>query len=319
MGILNIFNKKQDKGFDSKVIHIVIKRLISGVTPQTVAEFNATQTRDNNFNLTVVNEDENFKEDIEFAKNETIFHLKYRLDLEKYDLKEKIEVINESIKKQQERVRKIKDGKIDDLVVNVFDEKSKLRKLKVLKYVVENESKGSYEELNSKGQRQITFLLNNGVFVPYFHKAPVDEKGENIDLHPDIGSKRKIFKEKDQELEKRMLEAQLGFLGTNLGKILTIAFIILFIGNMMGYWENMQRSQQITKTLDDSFWNNVEETAHGSAIWCSNYFVESMRDDSFLYNKWKLSLLNKTDPDNKKEVDQINRLIDLTDKFIGGK
>ena len=82
--VKTIFNqnkkKKQVVKDDSKVI-ITIRRELAGVLPKTIAKFTATQKKDRNFNLVLINDKHNFKEDIEIVKDKVLEQLLYRLNI----------------------------------------------------------------------------------------------------------------------------------------------------------------------------------------------------------------------------------------------
>ena len=81
--IKNPFNKDKDskkdrnKNITTPEVDVIIKRL-QGDTPVGIATFKAFQTNDKDFNLRLVNEEFDFKDDLEVIKHKLIDLMNYK-------------------------------------------------------------------------------------------------------------------------------------------------------------------------------------------------------------------------------------------------
>ena len=301
------------------VVHIVIKRLM-GNMPIIVAEFDAVQDRDDDFNQKLINEEYHFKEDLDISKHKIIELLKYKLDLEnikaedvdgdgkvtkKDVLKMKLKAIDKKIAEQEIIVKDLKyndkkkvlkpneDEELkeegDDL--NLIDEEYKLNQLKALRFVVQNEGDGTYEEINSSGSRQMTFLLKEGVFYPYYHCAT------NVTLYPDIGSKRKIYKERQAMIDGDFAEENRNPFTGIFKYALQVIFVLLIISAIYWNLELQKDRQEFTDFMDQSAMASILEKAEGSYVKCADIYTELIETNEEFINIGKNKLFNGTDPD----------------------
>ena len=308
------FKKESDKDKRQKiakpVVHIVIKRLM-GNMPIIVAEFDAVQDRDDDFNQKLINEEYHFKEDLDISKHKIIELLKYKLDLENIksddskDLKKKkLEAIDKKISEQEIIIKDIKfnskkviPAEGDDLPEeeeskNLIDEEYKLSQFKALRFVVQNEGEGTYEEINSSGARQMTFLLKEGVFYPYFHCAT------NVSLYPDIGSKRKIYKERQAMIDGDFAEENRNPFTGIFKYALQVIFVLLIISAIYWNLELQKDRQEFTEYVDQSTFGELLAKAEGSYIKCADIYTELIDTNKEFINIGKNKLFNGTDPDS---------------------
>jgi len=308
------------------VVHIVIKRLM-GNMPIIVAEFDAVQDRDDDFNQKLINDEYHFKEDLDISKHKIIELLKYKLDLEnikaedvdgdgkvtKRDvLKMKLKAIDKKIAEQEiivkdlkynDKKKVLKPGEDEELKeegddLNLIDEEYKLNQLKALRFVVQNEGDGTYEEINSSGARQMTFLLKEGVFYPYYHCAT------NVTLYPDIGSKRKIYKERQSMIDGDFAEENRNPFTGIFKYALQVIFVLLIISAIYWNLELQQDRQEFTEFMDQSAMANILEKAEGSYVKCADIYTELIDTNKEFINIGKNKLFNGTEPDaNSGNVD----------------
>jgi len=262
----------KDKAPSKQVdVYVEIKRLLGGKIPVSVTTFVATQTRDSSYNLQLEGLDGQFKEDVTILKEKVIEYLIYKLNLKNIPLNERIRIIKEAIKKQEDYIKSItnsgkaqplqKDGessptqsttKTDTAQVNILTEERTLQQFKVLLFCVQNEGTGSYEELTADGFRKMTFLYQDGMLYPYFIKAPVEGE-EFLTLYPDIGSKRKFYKNTQDLIDAERREEMRNPLGNAFFNIMKVLFVVLFVLNM--FW-----SYQLAK--DKSTYMEVVDAGH---------------------------------------------------------
>jgi len=281
---------------------IIIKRLM-GQVPITVATFKATLERDNDFNLVLVNKDvSNFKEDVSITKNKLIDMLRYKLDFSGKTMAEKIKVIDLAITEQEKILKDIKTKDADDdlqTTNNIIDEDYRLCTLKTLRFTVKNESEGSYEEINEEGYKQMMYLSIDGIFYPYFHSST------NITLYPDISSKRKIHKERQDMVEQDYLNENKGLFSGWFLTIFKFLLIGIFILNI--YWTfdlNTTRSE-FENMLDSSAYAEMLESAEGSAIKCAGYLAHQIDTNKDLID-FAIDNLNNTMEKNIKDGNKID-------------
>lgn len=316
-GIFKVFQKKDKEGgskepqtkIGSPQVRIVIKRLM-GNMPVVIAEFDAMQDRDSDYNLKLINAEYDFKEDITIANHRIIDSLKYKLDImnttgetPKDTRNKRLEIIKKAVLKQEKKIKELKNGietkpgtKVkqptkpvdtfeDDLELpaekdsretvpdvkthtNVIDEEYKLAELKALRFCIENESEGSYEEINVQGARQMSFLLMDGVLYPYKHAST------NVTLYPDIGSKRKIYKDKQDIIDAEYLDENRGAfsgLWKNMGQIV---LAVLIVANIYWAMELSSDRAEFTDMVDTSAFGEMLDMAGNSYLKCADVQAE---------------------------------------------
>lgn len=305
MGLFN--TKKKDKTIQGNLTHIVIYRELANNLPVAVAEFDAQQEKDDNYNLVLVNENEKFKEDISFVEDPLVSFFKYKLDLIKSEKsrKEKIDLIEQKIAEQQKLIKSISDGFLNidgkKTKVNRIDEENKLTIYKILKYDYENKGDGSYEIINTQGQKEIHFLTKDGVLIPYFHKS-----SGNLTKYPDLSSKRKIYKEVQDMIDKERLDEQKDVFGGVIGLILKILLVVMLVGNIIAFGLNMDKARELSQMQDSSYWKQIIDMADGSSIKCAYYYSKML----------ELRLKNETESNKEERVEQVKDTQTQIEKII---
>jgi hypothetical protein len=262
-------------------VSIVVKRLMGGRVPVTVASFTAKQTRQSDFNLQLEDAEHNFKEDITFSKAQIIETLQYKLDFGTKTTIDKIKLVKDKIVAQEQRLKSIdkgvlienvvKEGKTTELKikVNLIDEENNLKFYKVLLECVENEGDGSYEEIRKDGMKQITFLYDEGVLYPYFWNVTKHT------LYPDRGTKRKVHKPEQDLIDKEFMEETKSPFGGFAKSLMWALFVILFIGNFVWTAKNMSYNDDLNER-----WNEIEAEAKECTIECANYISQNAKSNA---------------------------------------
>lgn len=323
-----MFNKKEKKqknnGISGNVVHVVIKKKIGESLITTIAEFDAVQQQDENFTFKLVNDDIKFKEDYSFEKHASLELLEAKLsDLEK---SKALEQIKAKIKSQIDRLKLIQDGylfkketdiksynesttdaerdKINKEKINIIDEKNLLKVYKSLEFYYENRGdKTSYEELTEDGKRKVTFLARDGILTVF--AINVSESN----MYTDVSTKKKIYYEKDYEIEKRYLDSQKGDSGKVVFAIGMIILGILILGGMFFVFKAHERETAATKFLDQSWVSDVIEKSRLTTVNCGYYYMKLV----------ELGYINKTyvEPKlNEKQKQTGNQLIDFTNAVL---
>ena len=293
---------------NKSTVRIVIKRLLANKIPVEIAEFDAVQEKEG-YNLVLVGDNGKFREDLEIIKHDIITFYKDKLKLmsEGMTREQKIKVVKEKIRQQEELVKKIKDGEIKneikevkndkDVVItkraNIIDEQNKLTAFKVLLYDIENEGEGSYEIINLGGQREKHFLYMDGMLYPYFHRAT------DLTLHPDIATKRKHHRSEQLLLDRDLTEETKSvFTGVFLN-IMKVLFIVLFALTIIWSSNVNKKAIEIADQYDKAI------TLSQDCVSVARSFILNETEDSIVRRQKKR--------DNGFGTDD---LIDLTKKMI---
>jgi hypothetical protein len=321
MKILDKFKSKKRKEQDKRkniskpTIHVIVKRLM-GNMPITIAEFDAILDRDDDFNQKIINEEYHFKEDIDVSAHKIIELLKYKLDLENLkadnpaDLKaKKLEAIDKKIAEQENIVKTIKfsstevqgievdpDKDEGESTGNIIDEDYKLQQLKALRFVVQREGEGVYEEVNANGTRQMMFLQKEGVFYPYYHCST------NVTLYPDIGSKRKVYKERQAMIDADYIDENRNPFSGIWKNVLWIMLIIVFLLNVYWSMELSKDRQEFSNMVDSSMFGQILEKAEGSYIKCADIYTELIETNKEFINIGKNKTFENINPNQGTNV-----------------
>jgi len=321
MKILDKFKSKKRKEQDKRkniskpTIHVIIKRLM-GNMPITIAEFDAILDRDDDFNQKIINEEYHFKEDIDVSAHKIIELLKYKLDLENLkadnpsDLKnKKLEAIDKKIAEQETIVKTIKfsstevqgievdpDKDEGESTGNIIDEDYKLQQLKALRFVVQREGEGVYEEVNANGTRQMMFLQKEGVFYPYYHCST------NVTLYPDIGSKRKVYKERQAMIDADYIDENKNPFSGIWKNVLWIMLIIIFLLNVYWSMELSKDRQEFSNMVDSSMFGQILEKAEGSYFKCADIYTELIETNKEFINIGKNKTFENINPNQGTNV-----------------
>lgn len=319
--------EKVTGGFNSRDISIVVEKIINGNLIQEVAHFIAKQDKTDSKSLVVINEDFDFKEELDFVENEIISTLKKQLEFKDKSKEEKLKIIRNSINNQLEIIKNIKkseygykidsneeetaeeetDKKKKQEPTNIIDEENKLRVLQVLEqHIIDYDDKGVYEIINIEGMREIRFLLVGDFLFPLY-RSP-----NNRTIYAGMVTKKKVYKvESDiakQEYENETTSKIQSFFKAIL-PILTIALVIINI-----FWavNNYSARAEIQKEIQNQIAKyqgalaNCEEKNVRSSTMCSVYLSEFTKDNSDLikYANEQMKLLTEAMNQTIKENEQ---------------
>jgi hypothetical protein len=302
--MFGIGKKKSDKDNPDTIgttIDIVIKRQMADNLFITIAQFSAQQIKDRNFNLVLTSEQQkSFKEDFNFDEFQIIETLKARLGFG--NMEQRKNKITEAINNQNKRLSLIQDGyyfydevnlkkyrdaktkeKKDDVQkekVNKIDEQARLTFLHILNKKIDYEGNGSYEEINMRGRRQITFLSRDGVLIPFFISST------KVTAYADASSKRKMFYEYSDRNESWWAKQQADGMQGFFWNILKILLILMIAGNSIWAVRNHEHGESIIKDreslnrfLDESYLKEFVLQNRGDAVSCAYYYTELMKED----------------------------------------
>ena len=268
--------KKEDKSIKAPLVRIEVKRLLGNSVPYTIARFDAIQDKDPDGNLVLINEDANFKDDVEITQNKLIQKLHYTLDLHSLDDTAKKEKVQKRIDEQDRFVKSIKEGYVIKKVkneqgieeekkvkVNKIDEENKLEQYKVFLDTLTNSGEGSYEEIDLDGVKKVSYLLKEGVLYPYkLIKA-------NGNLYPDISVDRKVYKAEQDLIDKEFLNDTKDFFSGFKTYLMIGLLAIIIIANVV--WTTKVMS--LYNEWDESNIAELVKSSEGSAVLCAKYFA----------------------------------------------
>jgi hypothetical protein len=274
---MKIFGKKDEKKtkkVSENVVRIEVLRLLGGTVPYTIAKFEATQERDSDNNLVLIESAYSFKDDVDIVQHKLIQDLDERLELHKKSIEERKEVVKKKIVEQQDLISKIKDGYIHKKVtengkevekkikINKIDEDKKLREYRILLTHLEENGAGSYETIDSDGLKRIMYLYKEGILIPYKFISVKNT------LYPDISTKRKVYKENQDLIDQEFFNDNKGFF-SGWKKWVAIGIMVIWLLSNIYYSVNLNRAYA---TFDE---NKAEEYSTKCAYWCSTIADET--------------------------------------------
>lgn len=277
--------KDRQKNIVEPKYKIKLYKTLGRDVPVCINSFIATQKKDASGSMTLVSEDNNFKEPLAISKNEHIQKLKDRLELKNLPLEEQKALLEKKINKQEERIRSILAGKIGEEKVNQIEEDKLLKQLKVLRYVINHSEDGSYDAVDQDGYRERYYLYDEGALIPMFW----DRKTVSLYVATDTAIK---FYKADQDLIDQDYIDENRNKWASIGKgLMLILFVILFLFNVYWAMQNNNTANEIASAIENS---NFAECV--STISRTNERVLTVNDR--LYN-----LLSE---DTKKIINEVN-------------
>jgi len=287
--------KEKDKNISATRVRIEVFRQLGGKIPYTIAKFEALQEKDSDNNLVLIDSSNSFKDDVDIVQHKLISDLNERLALFKLSHEEQIKAVENKIKEQQTLIASIKDGYVikkvtennkeveKGVMINRLDEDCTLREYQVLLDHLKNNGEGSYETIDSDGLKRIFYLYKEGIFYPY---KWIESKHS---LYADTTTRRKIYKETQNEIELDYLNDNKGFF-SGWKKWLGIAVMIIWMISLI-YWSiNLNKAYA---TFDKE-----KETSAGTkcAYWCSGIVQETEN-----FNNW-LDYIEKEKEEKNKNT-----------------
>ena len=256
---------ERQKNINEPTYKISVYKTLGRDVPQEISCFFAIQKKDESGSLYLINEENNFRENLSISRHESIQKLYDRLEIKNLTEKEKAETLNKKIEEQEDLVRSIERGTIlnktnkDPIRVNAIDEAKKLRQLKVLKYVISHSEEGSFDSISSDGYRQRFYLYDEGALIPMFW----DRK--KASLFPAVDTAIKFYKA-DQDLINQDFADENRDKWLNIAKTLgIIVFSVLFLANMYWTYKINDYSQKVT-TQAQAFAESVKDSNFGVCV-----------------------------------------------------
>lgn len=313
--------KKESTKINKPRIHVIVKREMAQNVLQTVATFYAVQDKDGQYNLTLVNNKSRFKEDYTFIEHGLVVHNKLRATGNSKE--ERTKVLEDAIKEQLQRLARVREGylfteedlkkwdastsqeekdRINKQKINIVDEENKLKFLKITKEKIRFQGQGSYEEINERGERQITFVAEEGVFIPVFHDC------DHTSAYIDTSLARKLFYEATERNEQLRKEKD----GMNgwFWQAIKILIILLILVLLFGGYRLMEMNHDLVhdkdaqaKFLDESYLKEFVEQTKGDGVSCAYYYTELMKMEgsNLIEIRNRLSNITLTQLENEKD------------------
>lgn len=237
---------------NTNLIRVTIFRPLSnGLVAQVGDPIMCQEKPDPNNNLMVMNEEKNFKEDMNFNQDRIFEILGFNLKFQNKSKKEKEQVLSKKIKEQEEIVNNLElDIKLNEKY-NANDEALKLRQLKVMREALQMETTGNYMRLGKGGVRQYELVSIDGVLYPYFFGS------RWYRVYPDLLVKKKIFNQENTIFRNEVGNLQKGIMNW-------MMIIVLVIGLLMMGGGGWMMKSAYSKNTD------VTLTANQGAISCTN-------------------------------------------------
>lgn len=188
--------KKKDESKTSKnEIKIRVFMRFGAEIRQKRAEYMAKEVRDNYNNLVALNDSYGHNEDVDFSQEEVYSAMNITLGISGLTRDAALSKIDESIKKYEKRVQALEKHPELNVYANVWDEKRKLRELKIYRNYIKNRSEnGAYFTIDD-GIRVYDFESVDGFLIPIWHGA------DNLSDYPDFTRKKKITMQETANLE----------------------------------------------------------------------------------------------------------------------
>lgn len=337
--MFGLFKKKkpEEKGFNSAYINIVIERQINNSLIQEVGEFIATQKKSSSKSLVIENQKMGFIEELDFSENALISTLKTTLEFKDLEKFEKLKLLNENIKAQTDRISRIKEGyyyplnnreernnlsdtdnvkESNPIKVNLIDEKIKLRLLEVLKEHTEDyDNRGIYEVINSRGYRELRFLVE-GEFLYPLCRSPNKKT-----IYRNMVTKKKVYKVEYDLNQKEFEQSTTSKIQNFFKNAMPFMVIVLFIVLMFAFvnLNNDRAKMQDEIKSNIAYYQNLLAEADKRCVEastkCSFFLSEFTKDNQQLisYANEQMNMLTtalNNSLGNKKDTSSMNYLRD---------
>jgi len=256
----NPFKKKEDP--KRKITGNEVRVRIYRITNNTYIEigfFIANLKKDSSDNLILENVENNFKEELNFEKETAISDLLLKLKKRFSSKTEQIKEIDEAIARQDDLIKSIKDGKVENGTtpidgktekkydkVNIITEKAKRNTLLASKYALEHEGDGGFEIIDNDGSKTYTYLLQDGLYYPMFYSAPRIQ-GEPVTAHPEVYQKKKLYKEAIEIFAQDFAESKNDPFKGWFMLAMRILLVIILIGNIFWAVNNKNWSMSLSE------------------------------------------------------------------------
>ena len=251
----NTQNNQEDKKISNVNTNLIKVKIYRPISEDLVAQVGepiiCEEKKDENNNLLVINNEKNFKEDFSFPIDSVYEIMNFSLKLQNKKKSEKIRIIDEAIKEQENLLNEINADVELNAKYNYNDEELRLRRLNIFKDSFKKETKGNYMRLGKGGIREYELISIDGILFPYFFGSKL------FRVYPDLQVKKKIFNHENSVFRAETSALQKGIMNW-------ITVITLIIGLVMMAGGGFMMSHAYTTNTE------VTEMANKGAITCSN-------------------------------------------------
>lgn len=260
--------------------------------------FIAREEKDGFGGLEFVEEKREFREDVNFEKEDLYNEMVILLELKDKDINEQLRELEKRIDKQKKLLSYL-DKHIElNGTFNYADEALKQKDLLILYNHIKtiDEKRGAFYELDEKGRRVYTFMKKDGFLYPVWHGS------NNFSNYPDYTRKKKIFNSEKAIFENEWGKYWENRINVSSILILSITFLILLIANMYGGYKLYEKH------------NDLDNQIHGAAYQCAEYTSQVNEEiTKFLSNEIVQSKIKQTDEEyNILKQQEREKVIDLT-------
>lgn len=260
-------------------IQIKVYRQVSQGLLGLAAVIDAVEKKDNNDNLFAINEEKNFKEDLDFTIDRVYQTMNIELGLINKNRTDKLTIIAKKIREQTELVTSIHKEMAMNEKYNLEDEELKLKQLRILAdNVKRKDDHGAYCKLEN-GIRVYSFTVIDGILYPEFHGTT------NHRSHPDLTVKKRIFNH-----EKKIFADENGAPTT---KLIMLGIILCGIGALMVIIGGVLNYVYLSNS------NDINARINAAPLKCSNTLASCTQAYSELYQK---CLVGDVKPETKKNI-----------------
>ena len=292
---------EQRKNINEPKFAITVFKPLGRDVPQEIVSFFADQQKDSSGAMFLVNEANNFREPLAISRDESIADLRYKLDIKDLKIEEQRKKIKLAIEQQERKIRNTRHGLLeikekeqnnDELnepqkklkKVNMIDEQKYLRQLKVVYYLINHSEDGSYDSIDGQGFRQRFYMYDEGALIPIFW----DRK--TATLHTAVDSRIKLYRSDQDLIDADYIDENRDTLGKIFRGLIIFFMIILIIGNIWLFGNNLERSGEL-----DARSNSMAEVIKDSNFGqCVRSIAESNEELRLLLDIYRTEL-NESD------------------------
>lgn len=302
---------EQRKNINEPKFNITVFKPLGRDVPQEIVSFFANQEKDASGAMFLVNKENNFREPLAISRDESIEDLQYRLELKDLTIEEQRKKISAAIDSQEKKIRNTKkglleikknNGKPENEIqeklqkINIIDEQKYLRQLKVVYYLINHTKEGSYDSIDGQGFRQRFYLYDEGALIPIFW----DRK--TASLHTAVDSRIKLYRSDQDLIDADYIDENRDGLGKIFKGLIIFFMIILIIGNIWVFGQNLNRSGELD-ARSGAMATALEDGNFGQCIQSISKSNEELRE-------YLDEIKNETDQNSDKNINEINT--DLT-------
>lgn len=308
---------EKNQNVSSDIIRIRVYDSVGNV-PNEIYTCDAVVEKDKYNNRVIVDEESGFKEEFPKFVDPLVSDIKSKLESYGLSREEQIKKIRGNIKQKELVLSKSKngklevthrkDGKSEEININVETEKATLDLLQVSLYSLLNKNReGSYFKIEADGIRCLSYLIVNEGLIPYWHNTPTIN-GEPVTLTPDMSLRKKYFYDNEQErLEdlREMVDNPMN----KLFKLITMAlFVVLVLANIGWTIYNFNVTQENAKGVPEGIINNLKLDIAKTQKVCTDQVANQVSNNGVVIDWASMELKKRIDEEKVKasEGDKAN-------------